>query len=1448
MSVSQGQLYIATASSNFYPEGLGNDKSVSPVGKYQLMPRSDFNWIDDENLYPYLYYIRKPSTNTTVFDYDHWAIARNQNNQNFYFYYSGEKIGDHSNPTELYANAVGDAIYSDIYLPTGWDLYNSEEKLNLLINDSLYQQWVFTNGIANLEYKITGGVDVVYLDDMPEFRDNTDKSNGWEIQIDDTDGPFQYYLSNELVQDLDDTTTRTSESNYIRISKERNESIFDLDYSQEVFVFIKKIEGAQAEEGAYSHREYDIKEFETDQAQESPPVIPPSATRTPTTTPTVTPTISITPTITETPTVTPSITSTVSITRSPNASPDPTKTPTATPSKTNSPTPSVSLTPAPPNTIIKKVFNVISLGSAIKPPASVTPTSTVTATVTKTPTATPTITPTVTDTQTPTPTVTQTSTISVTPIPTTTPTITPTITATPSPTPSRPIILGWNQKFEIKSDDNDLAGYEVSINESGNVFAVGYPQASGNRGFVSVHGKSETEIYLTGGYITGDVGPFRFGTSVNLSADGNMIAIGAREDSDIQNSNIKCGSVRVYEFDQNNWNQVGQTIYGEAEQRNGNKNQVSLSKDGNILAISSPNKNNNNGAVKVYKKTEVSTNIYKWDQYGSEISGSRLEYFGQNIDLNYSGNIMVVGSEDPRINSLQQGRYNQEKSNVKIYEYNTTSGDWTLLGNEIKTPKDYNFIYDFPITFFNYTGSTQEIEYYRSSLSNIMSTISLREETINDVVAPAQPNGFLLVASGNGFEEILSRNITGSGSYITGIIESELSSKNNIDFEGDHESFTLRLNNFYSLGSSVSINDEGNAVAIGSKSSFVSGLSNVGHAEVYEYSSNQWSQIGDNITGSYEYGQYGYNVKIGKTGDFISIASPMYGSQENLNFARGGRGILETYKKENNSWQQFYQTFYGRSTFERFGFSLDSAMASKYQSIVVGSPFHSNVGYDSFDESYVGEARKNKNKVKIIEVNNVPPSVTPTVTNTSTVTPSVTVSSTVTPTNSTTPTTTPTVTNTPTITPTVTNTPTVSVTSTASVTPTITPSVCHDFQFVYAFTTTGSLGIQNFGNDADLVADGLQVPTSATGQNYMFIAQGEYNGRPYYYADNVDYYYSTHYTATTPNGGPLPPSTNPSIGFVPYTVRYEDAYGWVMFLDESRINKPNYNAGLLINGDPYMKPNTPVVLTTSQELTEAGTGLLDDWAYGDKADFESIMGFPPPQCVTPTPTASITPTVTTTASVTPTVTPTVSVTPTVTPTVSVTPTITPTVSVTPTITTTVSITPTMTPSAPACLGACVDNPTMYELNDSYTNYYTGIITSSSRDSNNQCIYTFVGKGGTEASIGTTLTFTDIYEGQPYGALMSGITELSFPDGYTSGNVLDISSEFYPHPDNTAASPDDPEWISVDYMYVTGYEVNCGDLDWTVYGAAYENGAINASIPLSWGFRELKAIVAYSNSS
>ncbi|MFP3340347.1 hypothetical protein R0J91_20370, partial [Micrococcus sp. SIMBA_131] len=67
---------------------------------------------------------------------------------------------------------------------------------------------------------------------------------------------------------------------------------------------------------------------------------------------------------------------------------------------------------------------------------------------------------------------------------------------------------------------------------------------------------------------------------------------------------------------------------------------ISLSSNGNIVAIGSYVKNNYAGQVRVFENIN---NV--WTQIGQNINGeSSQDYFGSSISLSSDGNILIIGA------------------------------------------------------------------------------------------------------------------------------------------------------------------------------------------------------------------------------------------------------------------------------------------------------------------------------------------------------------------------------------------------------------------------------------------------------------------------------------------------------------------------------------------------------------------------------------------------------------------------------------------------------------------------------------------------------------------------------------------------------------------------------------------------------------------------------------
>ncbi len=137
---------------------------------------------------------------------------------------------------------------------------------------------------------------------------------------------------------------------------------------------------------------------------------------------------------------------------------------------------------------------------------------------------------------------------------------------------------------------------------------------------------------------TSNIGNSLQGNSVSLSSDGNTMAIGGPGDDD----NI--GASWIFTRTDNVWGQQSKLIGTEYIGSSQQGISVSLSSDGNILVIGGSGDNNNVGAIWVFTRT---TNV--WTQPGSKIQGTRGVYNvgtmsqGISVAISLDGDTIVFG-------------------------------------------------------------------------------------------------------------------------------------------------------------------------------------------------------------------------------------------------------------------------------------------------------------------------------------------------------------------------------------------------------------------------------------------------------------------------------------------------------------------------------------------------------------------------------------------------------------------------------------------------------------------------------------------------------------------------------------------------------------------------------------------------------------------------------------
>lgn len=181
-------------------------------------------------------------------------------------------------------------------------------------------------------------------------------------------------------------------------------------------------------------------------------------------------------------------------------------------------------------------------------------------------------------------------------------------------------------------------GSSLAISDDGNIVAVSAPQNEINGidvGSVFVY-KNNSNVWVRFGQdLNGQFSNERYGKSIDLSSNGDFIAI-----TSSKVNNIPKGMVKVYKITQNVWNQYGNEIIGEKVAGG-----VSLSADGHTIAFATdPNTYGLLGSLRVYRNISGTF----WGKLGNDVKGTYphdvLGGYDGSVSISADGNIVAVGA------------------------------------------------------------------------------------------------------------------------------------------------------------------------------------------------------------------------------------------------------------------------------------------------------------------------------------------------------------------------------------------------------------------------------------------------------------------------------------------------------------------------------------------------------------------------------------------------------------------------------------------------------------------------------------------------------------------------------------------------------------------------------------------------------------------------------------
>jgi len=391
-------------------------------------------------------------------------------------------------------------------------------------------------------------------------------------------------------------------------------------------------------------------------------------------------------------------------------------------------------------------------------------------------------------------------------------------------------------------------------------------------GLIAVTGATECFVWnQLGEDIVGENYNDFSGSAVQLSSDGTIVAVGATNNAD---GGLNAGHVRVYEYIDESWEQIGDDIDGiETFGRLGES--IGLSANGRILVVGAPNV----GDVRVYQYDSSSAS---WIQLGEDISGDYYtDLTGSAVALSSDGSSVVIGATNSNVNDPTDYYY---EGQVRVYDYDADNDGWVQRGQDILGENYYDgsgkglaMSSDGSIiaigAILNSNGSNG---YYAGHVRLYEFDGSTWIQLGQDLDGEAECNysGDTIDLSSDGYTVVIGadNNSNENGAYAghtrvyTYSEETKLWTQLGQDIDGeaaDDES-----------GTSVSISTDGTVIAIGAE--WASGRNGdyAGHVRVYEFDSDldQWIQVGKDVDGDAE-STFGHEVSLSSDGTIFAASA-----------------------------------------------------------------------------------------------------------------------------------------------------------------------------------------------------------------------------------------------------------------------------------------------------------------------------------------------------------------------------------------------------------------------------------------------------------------------------------------------------------------------------------------------------------------------------------------------
>jgi LPXTG-motif cell wall-anchored protein len=343
------------------------------------------------------------------------------------------------------------------------------------------------------------------------------------------------------------------------------------------------------------------------------------------------------------------------------------------------------------------------------------------------------------------------------------------------------------------------------------------------------------------------------GWAVAMSADGTRIVVGAvNSDSSFPNA----GHVRVYNWSGTAWIQLGNDIDGEAANDNSGYS-VTMSADGSRIAIGAPynsDSGSNAGHVRVYE-----WNSSAWVKLGNDIDGEAAnDNSGSSVTMSADGSRIAIGAPYNDGGGSNAGH-------VRVYEWNSSA--WVKLGNDIdgERPEGFSDQLGYSVAMSaNGTrivvgaGNLVKVRVYDligSTWTQVGPTVTGEDGDGSGSSVAMSANGTRIVVGAYNSAKVRVYDLIGSTWTQAGL---------NIDGETATDQ----------AGYSIAMSADGTRLIIGAFLNAPDNTKlNAGHARIYIWSGNAWTQLDTDIDGEADGDYSGYSVTMSADGTRVAIGA-----------------------------------------------------------------------------------------------------------------------------------------------------------------------------------------------------------------------------------------------------------------------------------------------------------------------------------------------------------------------------------------------------------------------------------------------------------------------------------------------------------------------------------------------------------------------------------------------